>query len=250
VVGGSATSDATMALPAGTDTITAIYSGGVGFAGSQGTDTIQVTSAAPPSISNVVINQDFSALYNAAGQPSPGTQRSMVDDVVYTFNEPVNIVDPGTDPNVFTIAVASGWTGTAPTLSWAPVAGSGNAQWAVTFSGNGVSGGSIADGAYTITVNDQTAITAVSDSQQLTLTPGSAPGTGNPGYATQQFYRLYGDINGDQFVNAADNAKFKQALTTYNAAFDYNQDGFVNAFDNAKFKNELTLNFSGFTPTI
>ncbi len=250
VVGGMATSAATTALPGGSDLITAIYSGGTGFAGSTGTLTIQVTSAAPPNISNVVINQDISALYNAAGQPFAGAQRSMVNDVVYTFSEPVSILAPSVDPNVFTIAVASAWTGTVPTLNWAPVAGSGNTEWAVTFSGNGVTGGSIANGAYTITVNDLSAITAVSDSQQLTVTPGAAPSPGNPGYATQQFYRLYGDINGDEFVNASDNFQFKPALTTYNAAFDSNDDGFVNALDNMYFKQDLTVNFSGFTPTI
>ena len=69
------------------------------------------------------------------------------------------------------------------------------------------------------------------------------------GSATQSFYRLFGDINGDEFVNAADNLQFKQALTTYNAAFDFNADGFVNASDNLKFKNDLTVNFSGFTAT-
>ncbi len=197
-----------------------------------------------PVITNVVIDQNISALYNAAGQPAPGTQRSMVDDVVYTFSEAVNIVSSGVDPSVFTIAVAAGWTGTVPTLSWAPVSGSGDTQWAVTFSGASVTGGSIANGAYTITVNHPAEITAMSDSQQLTLA-----GSGIGG-ATQSFYRLFGDINGDEVVNAADNLKFKQALTTYNAAFDYNDDGTVNAADNLKFKNDLTVNFSGFTPTI
>jgi Bacterial Ig-like domain (group 3)/Beta-propeller repeat/Dockerin type I domain len=243
VVGGSATSDATTALPLGSDTITAIYSGGDGFDGSQGTLTIQVTPA-PPRIAAVVINQDISALYNAAGQPFAGAQRSMVNDIVYTFSEPVSILSPADDPSVFTIAVASGWTGTAPTLSWASVAGSGDTQWAVSFSGDSVTGGSIANGAYTITVTDPGSITAETDGQALSLA------TSGIGGATQSFYRLFGDINGDEFVNASDNAKFKQGLTSYNAAFDYNQDGFVNAFDNAQFKADLTLNFSGFTPTI
>jgi Bacterial Ig-like domain (group 3) len=242
---GSATSASTSALPAGSDLITAIYSGGTGFAGSMGTLTIQVNpSSAPPSITNVVINQDLSALYNAAGQPFAGAQRSMVNDIVYTFSEPVTILDPSVDPNVFTIAVAAGWTGAVPTLSWAPVAGSGDTQWAVTFSGNGVSGGSIANGAYTITVNDPASITAESDGQALSLA-----GSGIGG-ATQSFYRLYGDIGGDKFVNAADNINFKNALTTYNAAFDSNNDGVVNAADNGRFKNDLTVNFGGFTPTV
>jgi hypothetical protein len=203
-----------------------------------------VVNSAPAAITSVVINQDISALYNAAGQPFAGAQRSMVDDIVYTFSEPVNILDPGTDPNVFTVTVAAGWTGTVPTLSWAPVVGSNNTQWAVTFSGNGVTGGSIANGAYAITVTDPASIMAVSDGQTLSL---DASGIGG---ATQSFYRLYGDINGDEVVNAADNLKFKQALTTYNAAFDYSDDGTVNASDNLKFKDDLTVNFSGFTATI
>ncbi len=204
--------------------------------------TVVVTFPPPPSITSVVINEDISALYNAAGQPSPGVQRSMVNDVVYTFSEPVNI-NPS-DMSVFTIAVAAGWTGTVPTLSWSPVTGSGYTQWAVTFSGAGVTGGSIANGAYDITVQDPGSITAMSDSQDLSLAPSGIGG------ATQAFYRLYGDINGDEFVNASDNLKFKQALTTYNAAFDFNGDDVVNAADNFKFKNDLTVNFSGFTPTI
>jgi Beta-propeller repeat/Dockerin type I domain len=199
---------------------------------------------APPSIANVVINQDIASLYNAAGQPSPGTQRSMVNDIVYTFSEAVNIASPAVDPNVFTIAVASGWYGTVPTLSWAAVAGSSSTQWAVSFSGNGVTGGSIANGAYTITVTDPGAITAQSDDQALSLA-GSGIGA-----ASQSFYRLFGDINGDETVSAGDIPSFVQALTTYNAAFDYNQDGFVNAADNTQFKNDLRLGFSGFTPTI
>ena len=233
-------------LTVGTHNLFAVYNGNATNAGSDSSALLvtQVVNPATPSITSVVINQDIPTLYNAAGQPSPGVQRSMVDDIVYTFSEPVNILSPAVDPNVFTIAVASGWTGTVPTLSWAAVAGSGNTEWAVTFSGNGVTGGSIANGAYAITVTDPASITVVSDSQALGLA-----GSGIGG-ATQSFFRLFGDINGDEVVNAADNFQFKQALTTYNAAFDYNDDGAVNASDNLKFKNDLSMNFSGFTATI
>jgi Dockerin type I domain len=202
------------------------------------------TTVSTTSITAVVINQDISALYNAAGQPTAGVQRSMVDDIVYTFDEPVNILSPSDDPNVFTIAVAPGWTGTVPTLSWAPVAGTNNTEWAVTFSGNGVVNGSIDNGAYTITVNHPSAITAVSDATVLLLQPTGIDS------ATQSFYRLFGDINGDEIVNASDNLLFKQALTSYNAIFDLNGDGVVNAADNLRFKQALTVNFSGFTRTI
>ncbi len=196
---------------------------------------------APPSITNVVVNQDRASLNSG---PTGGVQRSMVDDIVYTFSEPVNIPSPSADPNVFSAGVAPGWTGTVPTLNWAAVAGSSNTEWAVTFSGAGVTGGSIANGAYTITVTDPDSIAAQSDGQTLSL---AASGIGG---ATQSFYRLFGDSNGDEVVNAADNAQFKQALTTYNAAFDYNDDGIVNASDNLQFKNDFLVNFSGFTATI
>jgi hypothetical protein len=162
--------------------------------------TLTVTNP-PPSIADVVINQDISFLYNAPGQPLPGVQRSMVNDIVYTFGEPVNILSPAGDPNVFSVAVAAGWTGIVPNLSWTPVASSGNTQWAVSFSGAGVNGGSIANGAYTITVGDPSAITAVSDGQALQL-----QNTGI-GSATQSFYRLFGDLDGPALLSAADTAQ-------------------------------------------
>jgi trimeric autotransporter adhesin len=231
-------------LTVGLHSLFFVYNGDALNGGTISGALLQQVIPAPPAITSVVINQNISALYNAAGQPFAGAQRSMVDDIVYTFSEPVNILNPGIDPNVFTVAVASGWTGTVPTLSWAPVAGSNSTQWAVTFSGNGVTGGSIDSGAYTITVTDPWSIFAVSDGQALSL---DASGIGG---ATQSFFRLFGDINGDEVVNAADNAKFKQALTSSNAAFDFNSDGVVNAADNAQFKVDLSVNFSGFTATI
>jgi Bacterial Ig-like domain (group 3)/Beta-propeller repeat len=233
-------------LTVGTHNLFAVYNGDAINAASDSSQmpVSQVVIAPGPAVSAAVINQNISALYNAAGQPFSGAQRSMVNDIVYTFSEPVNILSPADDPTVFTIAVASGWTGTVPTPSWAPVAASNNTQWAITFSGNGVTGGSIANGAYTITISEPSSITAESDGLALSLA------TSGIDSATQSFFRLFGDINGDEFVNAADNVKFKQGLTTYNAAFDYSQDGFVNAADNVKFKNDLTVNFSGFTATI
>ena len=61
---------------------------------------------------------------------------------------------------------------------------------------------------------------------------------------TDTFYRLFGDINGDGVVNAADNFQFKTALAIYNAAFDFNDDGVVNAADNFQFKQSMPINFA------
>ena len=197
-------------------------------------------------------------------------QRSMVEDIVYTFSEPVNIVSNSIDPNLFQInaLTVNGVTGVGPaTIEWAPVAGSGGMQWEVDFGVNPDATNSqlgalnsIANGCYTITITNFSEITAVSDGQQASINAGPAPGAAsstmpgyvqaNANYATQSFYRLFGDGNGLMDVNPADNNRFKQAITTYNPAFDFNQDGVVNPGDNNRFKADLTVNFIGFTPTI
>ena len=55
-------------------------------------------------------------------------------------------------------------------------------------------------------------------------------------------HRLYGDVNGDRFVNGADFAPFRAAFGTtsgdpnYSAALDVNGDGFINGADFAVFR--------------
>ena len=223
VVNGSAMSAATTALPVGSDTITAIYSGGGNFGGSIGTLVIQVVSSAPPppSVTNVVLNQDITALNSAV---TGSAQRSMVQDIVYTFSEPVNIVSNSVDPNLFQInaLTVNGVTGVVPaTIEWAAVAGSGGTQWEVDFgvnpdATNSQAGAlnSIANGCYTITITDFSEITAVSDGQAANINAGPSPGVAsstlpgyvaaNANYAQQSFYRLFGDGNGDLVVNPGD----------------------------------------------
>ncbi len=75
--------------------------------------------------------------------------------------------------------------------------------------------GLIANGEYSITINPG-GVVAASDTTQLA------------GARTDQFYRLFGDINGAEAVTALDNLQLKKALTNYNPAFDSNADGAVN----------------------
>ncbi len=200
------------------------------------------TVTAPPTlVGGPVINGDNpNGLFNAAGQGArAGVQRSMVEDVVYTFSEPVAIPNANA---AFIVAGAGPNPGTAPTtLTATAVAGSNGMQWAVTLTG-GAAGvlGSIANGEYSITINPSAVFSAADG-----VTPLAAG-------RTDQFYRLYGDINGDETVNAADNLQFKKALTTYNPAFDSNADGAVTAIDNLAFKKDLTVAYfgDGFVATI
>jgi hypothetical protein len=161
----------------------------------------------------------------------------MVDSIVYTFSEAVNLAATG----AFGIAVHSGQTGTAPTLSWMalnPKSDGSSTQWAVSFSGASVVNNSIATGAYDITLNAAAVASEANPSGAVVSRP------------TDTFYRLFGDINGDGVVNALDNIKFKAALTTYNPLFDDNGDAVVNAFDNLQFKKSMSISFLGLGTTI
>lgn len=199
---------------------------------SQTTSADQFTYVAqtPIAITSVVVNGNNASL--------AGAQRSMVNSIEYTFNQPVKLA-----ANAFGIAVHPGQTGTVPSLTWGmpnPDANDDDTQWVVQFYGKGIPGGtvgSIANGVYDITLNGS----AVTNEYYPEQTGTSQ---------TDTFYRLFGDINGDGAVNAADNVQFKTAMATYNAAFDYNGDGVVNAADNLQFKRDLSISYAGFTPTI
>jgi hypothetical protein len=216
---------------AGTVDVTVTASGG----SSAITAADQYTFVSPVTVTSVVINGNSLGL--------AGIQRSMVDSIVYTFSEAVNLAATGADLNpAFTIAVHTGEQGNAPTLTWTainPDASGASMQWVVTFSGASVVGNSIANGVYDITLN----ASAVTSEAHPTATIAPRP--------ADTFYRLFGDWNGDQVVNATDNLHFKNAITIYNPIFDYNNDSVVNATDNLQFKKSLTFVFNtGFTPTI
>src|ERR1700685_3265239 len=152
---------------------------------------------------------------------------------------------PVTIPNAnaaFTVVGAGPNPRTGPTtLTATPVPGSNGTQWTVTLTGGAAGAlGSIANGEYSITINPTAGLAAADGVTQWVAG------------RTDQFYRLFGDINGDEVVNAADNLQFKKALTSYNPAFDSNEDGTVNAADNLAFKKDLTVGYAGdgFVPTI
>jgi len=143
----------------------------------------------------------------------------------------------------FTVIGSGAHPGTAPTaLTAVAVPGSNGTQWAVTFAqptGTGTFA-SIANGEYSITSNPAGVVAASDNTTQLVAG------------RTDQFYRLFGDIDGNEVVNAADNGQLKRAITTYNSAFDSDGNGAVNALDNGRFKNDIPVTYfnDGFVPTI
>jgi hypothetical protein len=232
----SAGTQITAVDPAGTGKVDVTVTGPFGTSPTTAADQFTYGSGAAITITGVVVNGDNpNGLYTDPGAAN-GKQRSMVEDIVYTFSAPVSIANAN---QAFTMALA-GSVGTLPsTLSAVSVPGSNGTQWAVILTGKAEGTlASIANGEYSITINPQFVVSAAD---------GTTPISSG---RTDKFYRLFGDINGDEVVNAADNFQLKTALSTYNSAFDSNGDGVVNAADNFQFKASQSISFVGFTPTI
>ena len=178
---------------------------------------------------NGVAGSGHTASYNS--------QRSMVDTIVYKFNQAVSL-----GASAFTITVL-GQGGQAPTVSY--VSPDGGFTWVVTFSGTGVTGNSIANGEYQIVLNN---------SAVLAVTGGGTLASND----TESFYRLFGDTvgNGHDRVNNTDNLVYLGAFgsrSTQNnflAYLDYNDDGRINNADNLTYLSAFGVRYLGFAATI
>src|SRR5262249_43944627 len=103
------------------------------------------------------------------------------------------------------------------------------------FSGSGVEvSGSLVDGAYALTINGS-AIT----------TPGGQLNGG--GATSQNFHRLFGDVNGDMHVDGTDQTAFNAAFgsiagqANYRDYFDFDNNGTVDASDQNQFNSRFGL---------
>jgi uncharacterized repeat protein (TIGR03803 family) len=235
--GSAALSVAASALQPGTHDLVAVYAGDANFAASESAAYAQVVQAAPPTLvgAPVINGDDPNGLFTAAGQGTNGKQRSMVEDIVYTFNEPVTIPDANA---AFTVAVAGPAGGMVPSTLFAQtVAGSNGTQWAVSLSGKAEGTlASIANGEYSIQINPA-GVFAAADG-----TTAMAAGTGR----TDTFFRLFGDIDGNESVSTLDYGRFKQALNgAYNPAFDYDENGSIATLDYGRFKQDMPISYFG-----
>ncbi len=194
----------------------------LGAEGAASTEAVAAPSAAAPTLATFI-----------AGDGT--VQRSTVTSLTLKFSSPVTLA-----ANALTLALhgsvnGGGPVGTLPTITW--TTSDGGLTYLATFSGAGVTGSSIADGVYDLTLHSA----LIQDGNGLILGGGDQVLT---------FFRLYGDINGDASVNLTDYRQFKNAYlssvgdSNYIAGFDTNGDGGINLTDYRIFKANYLLSFS------
>ena len=171
---------------------------------------------------------DVNAWFKSATRPTVvstlvnnGTpQRSMVGSLRVNFDQPLTLAAGA----ITLVRRANGGTPAASIgLVATPVAGTNNASYLLTFTGPGVTNGSLDDGVYDLQ------IAAAGVSNELGLTPAAN--------TTYTFTRLFGDVDGDSGVSINDFNAFAAGFGTvagnasFNPAFDFDNDGGISIND-------------------
>ena len=169
-----------------------------------------------PTVESIVINDG-------------DAQRSMVDAIAVNFSEEVNV-----SASDFILQNTDTGVNVTPDVSTQVIDGKTVATLA--FSGDGIFGGSLADGNYRLTVLD-----SITDSSGKVLDGDRNGEVG--GNATDEFFRLFGDINGDRTVNIIDFFHFRNAFGNGESdeRFDFNGDGVINILDFFQFRSRVGL---------
>jgi endoglucanase len=184
----------------GTYTVTAALGSASGMA--------QLTAAAVPTVAGFQVNDG-------------NAQRSMVDSLTVTFNEPVTLLS-----NAITLNMLS-QTGRSPTpMTFTLNSPDGGTTWVLTFTDPSYIGGSLPDGAYELIVSASGVTSAEGD---LTMAADQ----------DFEFIRLYGDFNGDGAVNSVDfgtfAAAFGHSTNSGDWYLDYDNNGVINSVDFGSF---------------
>jgi hypothetical protein len=164
-------------------------------------------------------NAPASAAVQSVAVNGGAAQRSMVTSVNVTFDRVVTFA--GDSAAAFILVNSSG-EAVGLTINTAVVNGVTIAT--LTFSGSLTESGSLADGVYTLTVVSAQIVDG--------LTAGDY---------TANFFRLFGDANGDGVVNAGDFNAFRQVNGTVatDPTFDFDGDGVITAGDFNAFRARL-----------
>jgi hypothetical protein len=157
-------------------------------------------------------------------------QRSMDTLLTLVFSEPVTIT------NALSLMQTPLGGGTASPITFTSSSPDGGTTWNLTFPT--LTGGSLPDGTYALTV---TAADVFAAGSTVTMAGGDQ---------TFDFFRLFGDYDGNGIVNNADYFQFKKTYglssssPSYNPIFDYDSNGIVNNADYFQFKSRYGLSVS------
>jgi hypothetical protein len=197
----------TAILPAGTYDLVATYAGDAGYSASASPH--QPYTINPLAVSSIDIDDG-------------GIQRSMVRSLTVTFNSRATL-----GSGAFDVAKLGGGGG-AVGLNVTTVFIGGHTIATLTFTSFTDPGGSLSDGNYRLTIHaDQ-----IADASGAIL-PG--------GNSTRDFFRFFGDANGDRNVDIADFGLFAGTFnlstgqTGFLSYFDYNGDGHIDIVDFGQF---------------
>ena len=174
-----------------------------------------------PQVQSVLVNQGEA-------------QRSHVTELTVNFSEVVF----GVDSDAFVLMNTTTNSQITPNVSTELI--DGRTVATLTFSGNGIIAGSLPDGEYQLTILSENITDGAGN-----LLDGNGDGIGGDN-ATDEFFRLFGDIDGNGNVNIIDFFQFKNAFGptgTYNSAFDFDDDGVIDILDFFEFRNRFGHQF-------
>lgn len=176
-------------------------------------------------------------------------QRSLVREIAVDFDSVVTIA-----PGAFRLERKNGssWDSLASELSIGVATSlfNNNTRAMLTFSGSGIFGGSLADGNYRLT------LIANSITKNSVALDGDGNGIAGDDWvrgesAVDNFFRLYGDFDGNRAISGLDLGRFRLSYGTsvgdaaFNPIFDFNADGAISGLDLGQFRirNGTTLEF-------
>jgi hypothetical protein len=174
-------------------------------------------------------------------------QRSMITSIKVNFDSDVTL-----DPNAFLLEVSSinGGGAFAPvpfTVNQSlPVLVAGKSEVTLTFSGAGISGGSLADGNYRLTALSSKIRSTVGSIALDGDNNGSAGGDFIEGESpTDNFFRLFGDSDGNGVMNPVETNRFRATVgrsvgdPAFNALFDVDGNGSITPADTNQFRQRV-----------
>lgn len=159
-------------------------------------------------------------------QIGQGLDRSSIRELTITFDRVVSL-------SADAIAITREG-GRSPVINWTANSDFGRTIVTITFPGQDIRGGSLADGKYQLRLRSNRVL--AEDGQSL---DGNANGLAGDDFK-YAFHRLFGDMNGDGRLNQLDQHILQDALLQPDsqqfAGLDYNGNGIIDSSDVAKFK--------------